>query len=65
MPYFVNNPTHWRVRAKEARSVAVSIGDPAARNGMLAVAEAYERMATRVEQHPITAPSDGPRKLAV
>jgi hypothetical protein len=56
--YFVNNPMHWRERAKEARSVAVSIDDPIARESMLSVAEAYERMAARAEEHPIIALND-------
>jgi hypothetical protein len=54
MPYFVNNPKHWRERAKEARRMADSLSDPVARENMLEVAAAYERMAERVEAHPIT-----------
>jgi hypothetical protein len=54
MPYFVNRSLHWHIRAKEARSVAVSIAEPRAREMMFEVAQAYDRMATRAEKHPIT-----------
>jgi hypothetical protein len=54
VPYFVNNPKHWRQRADEARAVGAILTDPEARESMLAVAEAYGCMAERVEKHPIT-----------
>jgi hypothetical protein len=53
MPYFVNNSQHWRDRAAEARIIAEQLTDAGARENMLAVADAYERMAERAEKHPI------------
>ena len=56
MPYFVNNPHHWRERAEEARTLAESLTDSVARKSMMEVADAYERMAERAETHPIKEP---------
>jgi hypothetical protein len=53
LPYFVNNLTHWRVRAEETRALAEQLTDPVARENMLEVARAYDRMAKRAEDHPI------------
>lgn len=45
----LNDPRHWLERAEEARSAAAGIADPAAREAMFRIAEAYEQMATRVQ----------------
>lgn len=50
MPYFADDPEHWHARAKDARSLAKAIADPEAREKMLRVAEAYERMAARADE---------------
>ena len=44
-----NNPDHWRGRAKEARAMADSIADPAAKSAMLDIAESYEAIAKRAD----------------
>jgi hypothetical protein len=53
MPFFVNDGKHWRERAQEARALAAQFADSVARENMLAVAAAYDRMADRIEKHPI------------
>ena len=49
IPSEVGSPEHWRKRAKESRAIADQIGDSDAKAKMLAVAESYEKMATRAE----------------
>jgi len=56
VPYFVNEPGHWQQRAKETRALAERLTDTVARNNMIEVAAAYERMADRAEHHPIKSP---------
>lgn len=56
MPFFVNDPKHWRVRAEETRALAASLTDAAARRQMMEVAAAYDRMAERASKHPIKSP---------
>jgi hypothetical protein len=46
----INDPKHWRYRAKEARAMAESMTDPEAKRLMLNVAADYERLAERAEQ---------------
>ena len=53
MPFFVNDPLHWRERAKEAHALAETLTDSQARRQMMEVAAAYERMAERAEHNPI------------
>jgi hypothetical protein len=50
MPFFVNDPRHWRERAKEARELAVALTDPDKKQAMLEIAQAYERMAERAHE---------------
>ena len=47
MPYFADDPGHWRERAYDARRLAATMPDATARENMNAVAEAYDRMADR------------------
>jgi hypothetical protein len=56
LPYFVNNPKHWRERAEETRALADTLTDSVAREKMLDVAAAYARMAERAANHPIKEP---------
>ncbi len=47
----LNNPTHWRGRADEARVVAQALkSHPEAYAAMLRIAEEYDRLAVRAEQ---------------
>ena len=48
----LNDPRHWLERAQQARKTAESINDPAPREAMLRIAEAYEQMAKRVQTRP-------------
>jgi hypothetical protein len=50
----INDPTHWRERASEARANAEDITDAEAKLTMLGIANDYERMAMRVAERPIT-----------
>jgi hypothetical protein len=49
MPSLYGTPEHWAIRAREAREMAEHIGDPAAKQAMLAIAENYEKIAKRAE----------------
>ena len=46
----LNDPKHWRERAKEARVCAEQITDPESKTRMLKIAEDYEKLAKRAEQ---------------
>jgi len=48
-PVHINNPKHWRDRAKEARSMAEHFSDPDAIATMLRVASQYEQLAKDAE----------------
>jgi hypothetical protein len=48
-PLQINNPKHWRDRAKEARFMAEHFGDPDAIATMLRVASQYEQLAKEAE----------------
>jgi hypothetical protein len=49
MPSIIDDPTHWRRRAEEARSVAVQLDDPIAKKTMLDIALSYEQLAALAE----------------
>ena len=42
-----NDPEYWRMRAEEARAIAVQMTDPHTEAGMLAIAQDYEKLAVR------------------
>jgi len=44
-----NDPTHWRVRAEEARILANQMNDSEAKAAMLRIAADYEHLAQRAE----------------
>jgi hypothetical protein len=46
----INDPTHWRYRAEEARAMAESMTNPEAKQMMLNVAADYEKLAKRAEE---------------
>ena len=46
--HLLNDPSHWRKRAAEAREIADHMSDPEARQMMLKVADGYDRIARRV-----------------
>lgn len=49
MPASSDGATRWRALAAETRAVAAEMNDPEARRIMLAIAEAYERLARYAE----------------
>jgi hypothetical protein len=53
----INDPEHWRQRARDMRKLAEGVKDDAARQTMLRIAADYDRLAERAELR-----SDGGRK---
>jgi hypothetical protein len=50
MPFsHLNDPEHWRDRAKEARALAEDMADPVSKEKMLDLAANYEHLAKRAE----------------
>jgi hypothetical protein len=47
MPLIYNDPTHWRARAMEARTIADRMRDPEGRYRMLTIAKRYNEIAER------------------
>jgi hypothetical protein len=45
----INDPKHWRERAKEARTVADEMSDPDSKRKMLRFADDCEELAKRAE----------------
>jgi hypothetical protein len=45
-----DDSTHWRQRAQETRKKADKIDDPLAKDTMLAIADACEQLADRLEE---------------
>jgi hypothetical protein len=45
----INDPKHWRDRAKEARAIADEMKDPDAKQMMLGIARDYVLLAERAE----------------
>ena len=45
MPLLLNNPSHWQLRAQEARLTASYLDDPEAKAAMLKIADEYDRLA--------------------
>jgi|RhiMetdeSRZDD1v2_1073273.scaffolds.fasta_scaffold2652540_2 hypothetical protein len=43
------NPQHWLARAQEARAMADPIDDQKVKKAMFAIAESYEKIATRAD----------------
>ena len=50
MPFLLNNPTHWRLRAMETRLLADQLTDLVAKATILRIAEEYDQLATRAAQ---------------
>jgi hypothetical protein len=46
---YLNDPEHWRARAKAALDLAEYMTDPASKQNMLNVASQYEELAKRAE----------------
>ena len=47
--YIINDPKHWRERAKEARAIADEMNEREAKQTMLGIARDYVRLAERAE----------------
>ena len=52
----LNDPAHWRRRAKEARRDADKLDDPSDKETLLSIAKNYERVADLIEKNPDTQP---------
>ena len=48
-PLPIDDPTHWRRRAEEARRMADQIDDPADKKALIDIATAYEQLVARME----------------
>ena len=48
-PLPIDDPTHWRRRADEARRMADQADDPADKKALIDIATAYEELVARVE----------------
>jgi hypothetical protein len=53
VPVRINDPAYWRQRADEARRMADELTDPLARQAIMEVAAAYERLAQIAEDKPL------------
>ena len=51
--HFINEPEHWRARAKEARFLANEMDDSESKDAMLRIAEDYEHLAQRAEDRAL------------
>jgi hypothetical protein len=51
--HFINEPEHWRARAKEARILANEMNDSESKDAMLRIAEDYEHLAQRAEDRTL------------
>jgi hypothetical protein len=47
--HYMNDPTHWRDRARELRALAKDIEDQSAKETMLRIATEYDGLAERAE----------------
>jgi hypothetical protein len=50
MPFLLNNPAHWCLRAMETRLLADQLTDLVAKATILRIAEEYDQLATRAAQ---------------
>jgi hypothetical protein len=53
----IDDPSHWRQRAEEARAEAVKLSDPTMKQTMLEIAAAYERLAEIAARRPTGKPA--------
>ena len=47
-PLPIDDPTHWRRRAEEARRMADQANDPADKEALIDIAAAYEQLVARI-----------------
>jgi len=46
---YLNDPEHWRDRARQTRATAETVTDSAAKRAMLTIADEYDELAKRAE----------------
>jgi hypothetical protein len=46
----IDDPEHWRQRAKESRALADQLADPTAKQTLFEIAQSYERLAELTER---------------
>jgi len=50
VPSLLDDPLHWRARAKEARAMAAMENDPSVKQRRLEIARSYDQIAEVAEQ---------------
>ena len=60
----LNNVTHWKDRAEEARAHAQQLTDPEAKRMMLDIATSYDGIAARAEERILRTTSPNSPKVA-
>jgi hypothetical protein len=58
MSPLLNDPEHWRERAKAMRELSAEMLDPESRNLMLKIADDYEVLAQRAEARVVHRPRE-------
>ena len=49
----IDDPEHWRQRAKESRALAGQLDDPTAKQTLLEIAQSYEELAELAEKRKV------------
>jgi hypothetical protein len=49
----IDDPEHWRQRAKESRALADQLDDPTAKQTLSEIAQSYERLAELAERRNV------------
>jgi hypothetical protein len=50
----IDDPEHWRKRAKDTRELADQVDDPTARQTLLEIAQSYDELAELAERRKAT-----------
>jgi hypothetical protein len=50
----INDPEHWRQRAKQSRDLAKQLEDPMAKQTLLEIAQSYEQLAELAEKRRLS-----------
>jgi hypothetical protein len=60
MSSLLNDPQHWRERAREARAIAQETDNPMVRRSMAQIAEEYDRVAEKAERRVLDGAGSDP-----
>jgi hypothetical protein len=61
MSSLLNDPQHWRERAREARAIAEETDNPMVRRSMFRIAEEYDRVAEKAAQRVLDGAGPDPQ----